>query len=455
MEDRQMNDISSGLTENPRYVWDKKYVRPYESPWSIIRNFTLLNACCGDLAVTLSLLGITRIRCERKPYFCPELLVYLNMTLKGEEIIKLTDMLAGRSYSAQFNAVRGVSKKCHSVISMKLKYCPVCMKSGYHSVFHQAAGARTCFIHKDVHLVTFWKGAYILGYHDPYTPLSDDEKGRMISESVPLRNRPFDLYSEESLLLPFERISIRIPLKPFNTNIISGKVSEIFIIEGISNSDFVENPAGLYLIEDEESIQKRMIYSSVYDPRNEEAEIKKLLVDEHSDTQVHKDILQADGNIMDTDIVSFIIQRFVKKILYGFTIDELKLKEFDMFLEGFFDTADDLEVKIVFTCLISGVKWAHMALLKEYCLPPYMRPYMTVNEDTIYTFYHDWHAVLWRFGYLCTKAILEDYCDRMYALFVEKTDGRGRIPINKRRLFKKPAYVIEKEADGRVNVYVY
>ena len=125
MEDRQMNEKKACLTEKAKFVWDKKYVRPYESPWSIVRNFTLLNACCGDLGVTLSLLGIKGIRCRRKPYFNPELMVYLNMTISGEEIIKLTDTLAGSSYSSQFNAVRGVSEKFHSVISMKLKYCPV------------------------------------------------------------------------------------------------------------------------------------------------------------------------------------------------------------------------------------------------------------------------------------------------------------------------------------------
>ena len=126
-----------------------------------------------------------------------------------------------------------------------------------------------------------------------------------------------------------------------------------------------------------------------------------------------------------------------------------------MFLEGSFNTLDDLEVKLVFIRLISGVKWAHMALLKEYCLHPYQRPCITANENTIYYSNYDWLIVFLRFGYLCTKAIIEDYCERMYSIFVKETERCGRIPLNERRLFKKPAYIIETEESGRVNAYVY
>ena len=53
---------------------------------------------------------------------------------------------------------------------------------------------------------------------------------------------------------------------------------------------------------------------------------------------------------------SLIIQRFVKKLLAGLSMDQLKLTEFDMFLEGSFNTADDQEVKILFVFLISGLR---------------------------------------------------------------------------------------------------
>lgn len=448
-----MNEALAGMAAPISYVWDKKYVRPYESPWSVMRNFTLLNACCGNLRATLSLLDIGTKSSHRKTYFDPTLMTYLNISIDDKDMKRTMKVLLPRGYSKQFDSLRDIATASPSIISRKLKYCPVCMKSGYHSVLHQAGGVQHCFIHRDVCLTTYWKGEYVLGHHKEYEPLTDDEKSRRTYNIFTLRIRSFDLYSQDTFILPTEWEPLVIPRHPLNPHLCSGDIKDVLIVDGLSDRSYVENQAGQYILSDDEDLKKHLIYSAIYDL---DEDIKALddLAGEAFEEKDPKYPYEEKIPLESLDVVSYLVSRFTRNLLTGCTVDEMKLKEFDMFLSCEYDPNDSIENNIVFTCLITGVRWAHMAFSWHYYSYLYVNDLKGSGGFGIAPGRVTWHKVIKGFGILCAMAILKDYCSRIYRTFQNETERRRKISLRERWVFKKPAYVIEEKSDGRVNVYM-
>lgn len=447
-----MNEALAGMAAPVRYVWDKKYVRPYESPWSVMRNFTLLNACCGNLRATLSLLDIGSKNSHRKTYFDSMLLTYLNISIDEKDLKRTMKALLPRDYLRQFDPIRDIIKNSPSIMSRKLRYCPICMKSGYHSVLHQIGGKQHCFIHRNVSLVTFWDGEYVLGHHDEYRPVTDDEKSRKAYSTRRIRGTLVDLYSQDTFILPSEWENLTIPQHPFNPHLVSEGMRDIFIIDGLSCSSYVENQAGMYILCDEEDLKNHLIYSSVYDSDDDKKVLKNLAEEAFPQKDPdHPDEDQSEA----LDIISYIVCRFVRNLFTGCTMDELKLKEFDMFLSREYDPHESIGNNIVFTCLITRARWAHMALSRQYYSYRYMIDLIGTGCFSIAPRYAECQNVLNRFGIMCTMAILDDYCSRIYRIYKEETERCVRISLNEHRVLRKPAYVIEKEPDGRVNLYLF
>ena len=94
---------------NYSYTWKSEYILPYESQWSIRAKFCYLN---GE-----SYINFAKINKEKK------IIGYLNIPMY-----------------IQNNGFMNMLKS-------QVYICPLCIKSGYHSVFHQYKVLKHCFIH--------------------------------------------------------------------------------------------------------------------------------------------------------------------------------------------------------------------------------------------------------------------------------------------------------------------
>lgn len=129
------------------YTWRDYLYRPYESLWSLVEKFCMLNGMteaefqkniCHKTAPTTKWLR------EFKSYYvfrCTALLPKdidnnFNITQKNYSILKCFSV-----------------NRLETYMNEDLYYCPECMKYGYHSIFHQLKFMNNCFIHKKQPLI--------------------------------------------------------------------------------------------------------------------------------------------------------------------------------------------------------------------------------------------------------------------------------------------------------------
>ena len=161
MEEAQMND--GVLTEKQTFIWDKSWVRPYESLWSVLRNFRIVNGFCTNKKA-MRMLGITRQYSQCNIHCLNEIVSYANMGFPGNDLQKIKSTLLPDDYEDKLQPLARLFKDDSHIISIKLKYCPACIENGYHSVFHQLSGLDHCFIHRNVSLNIESRTTYIIGF---------------------------------------------------------------------------------------------------------------------------------------------------------------------------------------------------------------------------------------------------------------------------------------------------
>lgn len=140
------------------YTWRNNFINPYESLWSLVQKFCMLNSITEAEFYT-------RVCGTRNSYFrkIQEVNPYY--------IFRLTPPL-NKELSEVFKIVENdyVKLNCFSINNLgtymrtQLSYCPICIKSGYHSVFHQLKFIDTCFIHENQPLLFADNREYILAY---------------------------------------------------------------------------------------------------------------------------------------------------------------------------------------------------------------------------------------------------------------------------------------------------
>ena len=102
-----------------RYTWKPQYILPYESNISIGTKFCILN-------------GYNR----------------WNSSLNKNQRDILFD------HSTEYDSEKfGPIYFRHILDYRNIKYCSICIKNGYHSLFHQIQGIQKCFIHRTETLV--------------------------------------------------------------------------------------------------------------------------------------------------------------------------------------------------------------------------------------------------------------------------------------------------------------
>lgn len=128
-----------------QYTWDKSWVLPYESIWSLLHKFSVLNR------VSLS---------ECKNLFKPDRarggqITELGLRLCEEKVTRII----GLGASLDLNLVHGIVHPADRawLVSPNLRSCRICLEHGYHSIFHQIMLIRRCPIHQIDLMTSDWE----------------------------------------------------------------------------------------------------------------------------------------------------------------------------------------------------------------------------------------------------------------------------------------------------------
>ncbi len=122
---------------NPDYTWKSSWSLPYESICGRMEKLRVINS----LQPTQFERVVKINNSNRRIIFSKELLIYRKGTVK---IMRYNDSLfnVNSSLFDDFASFDGI-------FDDRLRYCPECMKRGYHSFMHQLVFLDHCFIHKN------------------------------------------------------------------------------------------------------------------------------------------------------------------------------------------------------------------------------------------------------------------------------------------------------------------
>jgi hypothetical protein len=120
------------LTPSLGYIFNRKWLDPYESLISILWKFEKANALPGH--VVAHLMGP-----DSDPYagIVPQ--------LGAVDIRRLRDTLPLPEKTLRASLLK---PSCHCQYSERFRYCRSCLARGYHSVLHQMEGVRICPVHR-------------------------------------------------------------------------------------------------------------------------------------------------------------------------------------------------------------------------------------------------------------------------------------------------------------------
>ena len=149
-------------------LWSSKWIRPYESVWSIWQRYKYVNGLNGK-----TLYKELNGKRYNNSSFMVSLSIYINTGFKnGDNLINVFDIPDNH-----FKPIEPLKKYLEKnskkkerilpIIKEELIYCPCCMEeSGYHSYIHQITGVIVCPWHSGKKLVQHPFLKYKLDYED-------------------------------------------------------------------------------------------------------------------------------------------------------------------------------------------------------------------------------------------------------------------------------------------------
>ena len=121
------------------YTWKEEWNIPYESLWGRIEKFRSVNVLDSKHLDKIIKIGADSLY----TIFSTQFLVYRKQSYSISQmcsILKIdTDILKNFTHT-------------NGIFDNQLRYCPICMKEGYHSFLHQLIFFDKCFLHQETHL---------------------------------------------------------------------------------------------------------------------------------------------------------------------------------------------------------------------------------------------------------------------------------------------------------------
>lgn len=183
------------------YIWNKNFILPYESMWSIFEKFKYFNALTNK---DLKKLNIIRSysRFKVSDYF------YINIQIvqkHEKDLINLFKIDIDRHFKFM---KMFIWNDYYEYFNDQIKICPLCIKNGYHSYIHQFLWEENCFIHPNNKLIAT-NLKYSIG-NEADSPYGNDDE--IFKNIEPSSNILYKILSKNT-------ISKFNNLKPYNENI--------------------------------------------------------------------------------------------------------------------------------------------------------------------------------------------------------------------------------------------
>ena len=152
---KERNDKTANITPEAnliRYRWKKNWVRPYESIYSIMRNFCKVNVFQGSYA--MKILEVTGSG-FRLPV--TKIMMYSNAKQDARNYDKLFEALLPEWYIQQIMPMTTLNTSVFTeLVDPQIKYCPECAKENYHSFLFQFRHVKECPFHHVSLIKTSW-----------------------------------------------------------------------------------------------------------------------------------------------------------------------------------------------------------------------------------------------------------------------------------------------------------
>lgn len=428
-------------------LWDKSWVRPYESIWSIFNTYKAVNVI-SDYTTLMKAIGINPNARVTHDYFI-SYGIFCNVSNKVNDLENILSNFTPEWYKAQLEEITS-KKDISEFFSDKISYCPECMKNGYHSIFHQLKGLQNCPFHKNVFLKPYLKQRYILGSQSAY---KGDSNNMTRLKAFSSRNvtiiKGIDFEDISHLPLPLERKDIPEIATFFNE---CGFRKDFDYIKAIGADIFDKNiipEIGSFLLDFK--IEPEVIIKNI-------KEADALIIDKMNERISRSEL--ACPKLSDNPLVRLFrythLQVFIMEKLKPYTFDEIDYKCYQIERGRFISCDDELGILLLYLLFITGDERIEesLSIIRETNdISEKYRPGYQYYPSEICI--HDLNI-----GNFCISAqyyILEDYMNTNFEKFVNHVKALGGMekPLMRDDLILYPAHMIYVEKDNIVKIYRY
>lgn len=134
------------------FRWNKEWVRPYESIYSILRNFCKVNVFQGSYAMK-----VLDVKGSSTELPIPKIMMFSKSIQNRSNYDILYDALLPDWYREQISPITSLDVSVFSdVVKPMISYCPECAKEGYHSFLFQFYHVKECTFHHIPLIETLW-----------------------------------------------------------------------------------------------------------------------------------------------------------------------------------------------------------------------------------------------------------------------------------------------------------
>ena len=441
---------SAKIENNCTGVWDKSWVRPFESLWSIINNYKAVNVI-KEHATALKALGF-RITGTVTTKYLSDYGIFCNLSQAQNDIDDIISRFVPVWYIAQ---VREWASKpgISFFLSEMIHYCPECMKNGYHSIFHQLKGLEKCPFHPNIYLISYMDQRYVIGKQSKYA--ATEKNGNK------LRSRAFWGREFSYNHINFEQISA-LPLPPdwnampeielylhahkprtdFNyVQPIGADIHDINIIPAI----------GDFLLQDKVALKPDIIIYNI-------DESDQLIMDKIKKRAESYGIMQeyVPKYTYKQRFKYIFLQIVIVEMLYQFTNDEIEYKSYQIEKGKAISCEDELGKRLLYLLLLTGNEnieecFRNIVETKSITEQFGLNYYLSSSDICIYNLEVD---------NLCISAqyyILDEYIRINWKNFQNNMYCLGKIhkPLHNKDLILHPQHLIYEECNNEVHIYRY
>lgn len=328
-----------------RGIWDQKWVRPYESLWSLVNTYKIVNVITST-AIAMKSLGIN-ISHKVNDYYLPYG-IFCNVSPNQNDIEEIILRLCPKWHREQLKSIFN-KNGVHMFISKKLMICPKCMENGYHSVLHQLKGIKKCPFHPDVNLITYFRQEFLFGNQSSYEYDKDNRHKASALFSINIIDSSRDFESCNDLKIPSDWNAMP-ELEEY-----SGVKNNYNVIRAIGGDIYDKNiipEIGIFLLKS--NIQEPCITINNIEDSN------KLVLEKlkeralNTPFKLKNDVLSTKSSMITTLFKYYFTNIIIFEMLRPYTVDEIDYKCYQIERGRDILSADDLGIKLLFLLYLTG-----------------------------------------------------------------------------------------------------